>query len=47
LFAPRPHATLTEVQQAIEVSLHEILGLPLDDLLDVTKTYINADISGS
>jgi transposase InsO family protein len=41
------HTTLTEAQEAVVVSLRETLCLPLDDLLYVTKTYINPDVSRS
>ncbi len=41
------HTTLTEPQEAVVVSLRETLWLPLDDLLYVTKTYINPDVSRS
>lgn len=46
----RPHTlntTLTAPDEAIVVSLRETLYLPLDDLLYVTKTYINPDVSRS
>jgi len=41
------NTTLTELDEAIVVSLRETLYLPLDDLLYVTKTYINPDVSRS
>jgi len=41
------NTTLTVLDEAIVVSLRETLYLPLDDLLYVTKTYINPDVSRS
>jgi transposase InsO family protein len=40
-------ATLTPPQEAVVLSLRETLYLPLDDLLYITKQYINPDVSRS
>jgi transposase len=39
------HTTLSAPQEAIVLSLRQSLYLPLDDLLYVTRQYINADVS--
>jgi transposase InsO family protein len=39
------HTTLSTPQEAIVLSLRQSLYLPLDDLLYVTRQYINADVS--
>lgn len=39
------HTTLSAAQEAIVLSLRQSLYLPLDDLLYVTRQYINADVS--
>jgi hypothetical protein len=41
------HTTLSAVQEAIVLALRKSLYLPLDDLLFITKQYINADVSRS
>jgi len=41
------HTTLTAAQEAIVVSLRETLYLPLDDLLYITRQYINSEVSRS
>jgi hypothetical protein len=41
------HATLSAAQEAIVLALRQSLYLPLDDLLFITKQYINADVSRS
>ena len=41
------HTTLTELEEAVVVSLRETLFLPLDDLLFVTQTYLNSAASRS
>ncbi len=41
------HTTLTEAQEAVVLSLRETLYLPLDDLLYITREYINAAVSRS
>ena len=46
----RPHklnTTLSEVQELIVVELRRTFLLPLDDLLVVTRAFINADVSRS
>lgn len=45
--ANTPHTTLTEAQEAVVLSLRETLYLPLDDLLYITREYINAAVSRS
>ena len=40
-------ATLTPPQEAVVLSLRETLYLPLDDLLYITKQYINSEVSRS
>jgi hypothetical protein len=40
------HTTLSAAQEAI-LALRQSLYLPLDDLLFITKQYINADVSRS
>lgn len=41
------HTTLSATQEALVLSLRETLYLPLDDLLYVTRQYINAEVSRS
>ncbi|MDC8756305.1 IS481 family transposase [Janthinobacterium fluminis] len=41
------HTTLSATQEAIVLSLRQTLYLPLDDLLYVTRQYINAEVSRS
>ena len=41
------HTTLSAVQEAIVLALRQSLYLPLDDLLFITKQYIDADVSRS
>jgi hypothetical protein len=41
------HTTLSAAQEAIVLALRQSLYLPLDDLLFITKQYINADVSRS
>jgi len=41
------HTTLSAGQEAIVLSLRQTLYLPLDDLLYITRQYINADVSRS
>lgn len=41
------HTTLTEAQEAIVVSLRELLLLSLDDLLVVAREFLNPDLSRS
>lgn len=41
------HTTLNELEETIVVSLRETLYLPLDDLVYITKTYINPNASRS
>jgi len=41
------HTTLSELEEAVVVSLRETLFLPLDDLLCVTQTYVNPKVSRS
>ena len=41
------HTTLSAGQKAIVLSLRRTLYLPLDDLLYITRQYINADVSWS
>lgn len=41
------HTTLSGAQEAIVLSLRQALYLPLDDLLYITRQYINADVSRS
>ena len=46
----RPHklsTTLSEAQEAIVVELRRLLLLPLDDLLVVTREFVNAQASRS
>ena len=52
-FEDRPHAahqlatTLTKAQEAVVVELRRMLLLPLDDLLAVTRGFLNPDVSRS
>ena len=41
------HTTLSAAQEAIVLTLRQSLYLPLDDLLFITRQYINADVSRS
>src|SRR5476649_635819 len=41
------HTTLSVVQEAIVLSLRQTLYLPLDDLLYITRQYINPEVSRS
>ena len=41
------HTTLSATQEAIVLSLRQSLYLPLDDLLYITRQYINPDVSRS
>ncbi len=41
------YTTLTELQEAVVITLRETLYLPLDDLLYVTRTHINPEVSRS
>ena len=41
------HTTLCTTQEAIVLSLRQPLDLPLDDLLYITRQYINPDVSRS
>jgi hypothetical protein len=41
------HTTLSAGREAIVLSLRQTLYLPLDDLLYITRQYINADVSRS
>jgi len=41
------HTTLSTGQEAIVLALRQSLYLPLDDLLYITKQYINAEVSRS
>jgi transposase InsO family protein len=41
------HTTLSAAQEAIVLSLRQTLYLPLDDLLYITRQYINPDVSRS
>jgi len=41
------HTTLTELEETVVVALRETLFLPLDDLLYVTRTYLNPAASRS
>jgi transposase InsO family protein len=41
------HTTLSGTQEAIVLSLRQSLYLPLDDLLYITRQYINPDVSRS
>ena len=41
------HTTLTEAQEAVVVSLRELLLLSLDDLLVVAREFLNPDLSRS
>jgi transposase len=41
------HTTLSSTQEAIVLSLRQSLYLPLDDLLYITRQYINPDVSHS
>jgi hypothetical protein len=43
--AHRLNTTLTEAQEAVVIELRRSLLLPLDDLLLVTREFINADVS--
>lgn len=43
--AHRLNTTLTEAQEAVVIELRRSLLLPLDDLLVVTREFINADVS--
>ena len=52
-FEGRPHTahqlatTLTPAQEAVAVELRRMLLLPLDDLLAVTREFLNPDVSRS
>ena len=39
------HTTLSATQEAIVLSLRQSLYLPLDDLLYITRQYMNPDVS--
>lgn len=39
------HTTLSQAQESIVLALRESLFLPLDDLLFITKQYINPSVS--
>ena len=41
------HTTLSATQEAVVLSLRQSLYLPLDDLLYITRQYINPDVSRS
>jgi hypothetical protein len=41
------HTTLTATQEAVVLSLRQTLYLPLDDLLFITRQYINPEVSRS
>jgi len=41
----RPHATLSTAQEAVVVALRETLPLPLDDLLAVTREFIQPSLA--
>lgn len=41
------HTTLSEAQEAIVVSIRELLLLPLDDLLVIAREFLNPDLSRS
>jgi hypothetical protein len=41
------HTTLSAAQELIVVELRRLLELPLDDLLVVTRRFINSDVSRS
>jgi transposase len=41
------HTTLSATQEAIVLSMRQSLNLPLDDLLYITRQYINPDVSRS
>lgn len=41
------HTTLTAAQEVLVVELRRMLLLPLDDLLAVTREFINPDVSRS
>jgi transposase len=41
------HTTLSATQEAIVLSLRQSLYLPLDDLLYITRQYINSEVSRS
>ena len=41
------HTTLTAAQEVLVVELRRMVLLPLDDLLAVTREFINADVSRS
>lgn len=43
----RLHATLSPAQEAVVVALRQTLLLPLDDLLAVTREFVNAEVSRS
>jgi len=43
----RLHTTLTEAQEQLVVELRKLLLLPLDDLLVVTREFINPEVSRS
>jgi hypothetical protein len=46
----RPHTlntTLTPAQELLVVELRRMLLLPLDDLLAITREFVNADVSRS
>ena len=43
----RLHATLTPAQELVVVELRKTLFLPLDDLLAVTREFINPNVSRS
>jgi len=45
--ALRLQTTLTPAQEVVVVELRKLLLLPLDDLLVVTKEFINAEVSRS
>jgi transposase InsO family protein len=41
------HTTLTATQEAVVLSLRQTMYLPLDDLLYITRQYINSEVSRS
>jgi transposase len=43
--AHKLHTTLSSAQEAVVLSLRQSLYLPLDDLLYITRQYINAEVS--
>ena len=45
--AHTPYTTLSAAQETIVLALRQSLYLPLDDLLFITRQYINADVSRS